>query len=69
MDSEHMQPRLVGQLVPEWERSYLTLLTRAWQSRWQEVQTPRSSLNRARRRAPPLDRVQNFPSHSALNRQ
>ncbi len=44
----------------------LTLLTSAWQSRPQEVQTPLSSRNRARRRAPPLDRVQNLPSQSAL---
>ncbi|KAA6426180.1 MAG: hypothetical protein FRX49_04032 [Trebouxia sp. A1-2] len=35
----------------------LTLLTSAWQSRPQDVQTPLSSRNRARRRAPPLDRV------------
>jgi len=44
----------------------LTLLTSAWQSRPQDVQTPLSSWNRARRRAPPLDRVQNLLSQSAL---
>ena len=42
-------------------------MTRAWQSRRQRVQTPLSSLNRARRSAPPLDLVQNLPSHSALH--
>ena len=49
--------------------AHLTRFTRSWQSSLHRTHTPRSSLNRARRRAPPLLRRQNFASHSGLHRE
>ena len=48
-------------------QAHLTRFTRSWQSSLHRTHTPRSSLNRARRRAPPLLRRQNLASHSGLH--